>query len=1358
LQPKAENKPALLATPQPLGGPKMDGVSSLPKKPLIEQTPPYQAAYQMNHGTPKLLPQADISSLISSVQKIVGSRSLNSAQAAESEVQPNAVGGWRHERDMAPTGKWFNQRVPSSPQLRNDAGQFVQKGDLPKQYNRDNVQSNRGNEPILQKTESPNAKANVEVTQNRREMAPNQVKRGVGHLLPKEAPSTSHQVNRGVGQLLQMALGGQGASKSSNDNTVKVTASSVANKVTDRNPMGSNEESSKKSLDSKNASNEQKGPLKMYVENSNKDSNPNVHCGEEAPATSHQVTRGVGHLLKLAFGDSRPAAEKTSNPANRSIDSTDKRKGPTAYNEFAKMEPANACENIDRKASKSDDYANKNPVSGYGGNVTEREQRNQGSSIAYDRNKPSSNTYGDDASNAAFAGRNAGDNQREFANMYGRNPIQSSGININDRSANTNSFNYGHNPENGSGNSFSRYQKPENNRPANPNSFNSGNRPEDASESNFSRYHKPKDNRPANPNSFNSGNRSEDAGESNFNRYQKPENNRPTNTNAFNSGNQPQSVNASNFNRYQKEDDNRPANTNSFNSGNRPENASGNDFNRYQKPEDNRPANFNAGNRSVNDIESHFNRYQKPEDNHPANFNSGNRPENATANNFNKYQKPEDNRPANTKSSSSGNHTENVDAGNFNRYQKAQEHSNEAQMRESEIKIDIPIRKSKAPGAVKPQSDRWFSLSAEYEDDDESVTGNVSPSKKMVSKSNVLPGNPNNSVRAEGENYSPSHTFEQDYNKSAIKFKGAQEDDDDIAAFAPPPPVSIYNDVDVGAQPLQRSGNLQMSSNENFHQSHFNYQRTPDKSKLRQGSLDDIALSSANSGVKLDAFNRPVYSSPMTDVKSQVNTEQKPLVDAFNRPLNIPSNTKTVSALKSIQSTKNTSMSSLVDTVLDEKVDDFSRPPPQTSNNPTAVQQPGTVSKPVQQSTPNAVSPMVHGGAMTANNFGQNNANQMQGGINQQGNTINSAEFGSNQGQGNDAAGQNSDHNLPNNWNKNQQGQWNQNPQQWNKNQQFNQNQQPQFNQSQQPQFNQNQQPQFNQNQQPQFNQNQQMQFNQNQQLQSNHNQQQQWNQNQQGGWNQNQQGQWNQNQGQQWNGNQQSQWNPNQQPWNQNQQPWNPNQQSWSGNQQQWNQNQQQWNQNQQANFNQEQQSKWNQNQQVNSNQAQQCNSNQNQIGPNQMQNNANQAQQTTTNQVQQSPVKQSQPVAGATPAQTLTQQPAKSAAQSKVVNPPEELANFSMNEALTILEALSPSLEMLTPALDAIIMVARKRGTDTFDAIQLFTVRENMELVNICLYNFKTSASSADARKKANLEYGYTMGRKLLAYCKWRVKSAAA
>ena len=50
---------------------------------------------------------------------------------------------------------------------------------------------------------------------------------------------------------------------------------------------------------------------------------------------------------------------------------------------------------------------------------------------------------------------------------------------------------------------------------------------------------------------------------------------------------------------------------------------------------------------------------------------------------------------------------------------------------------------------------------------------------------------------------------------------------------------------------------------------------------------------------------------------------------------------------------------------------------------------------------------------------------------------------------------------------------------------------------------------------------------------------------------------------------------------------------------------------------------------------------------------------------------------------------------------------ARFDMSAALDALEHLCPTLDLLSPALEAIITVARRRGADSDEAVQLFTTR---------------------------------------------------
>ena len=125
------------------------------------------------------------------------------------------------------------------------------------------------------------------------------------------------------------------------------------------------------------------------------------------------------------------------------------------------------------------------------------------------------------------------------------------------------------------------------------------------------------------------------------------------------------------------------------------------------------------------------------------------------------------------------------------------------------------------------------------------------------------------------------------------------------------------------------------------------------------------------------------------------------------------------------------------------------------------------------------------------------------------------------------------------------------------------------------------------------------------------------------------------------------------------------------------------------------------------------------------------------------------------------------QSSASSRVSAPPPtavatssatssvEWSNFNVHEAYDALEMIAPTLDLLSPALRAIIAVARKRGADTPEAIQLFIDPENINLISLCLYNFKIQMKNANATLLLRLLKGFKLGQDLLRFSKWKVKN---
>ena len=95
-----------------------------------------------------------------------------------------------------------------------------------------------------------------------------------------------------------------------------------------------------------------------------------------------------------------------------------------------------------------------------------------------------------------------------------------------------------------------------------------------------------------------------------------------------------------------------------------------------------------------------------------------------------------------------------------------------------------------------------------------------------------------------------------------------------------------------------------------------------------------------------------------------------------------------------------------------------------------------------------------------------------------------------------------------------------------------------------------------------------------------------------------------------------------------------------------------------------------------------------------------------------------------------------------------------FNIEAALCALEALVPTLDLLSPALKTILAVARKGRARTPATYRLFVDPGNVKLVRLCLHNFKTQMSQANATWQPRLERGYSLGQDLLSYCDWKVR----
>ena len=90
----------------------------------------------------------------------------------------------------------------------------------------------------------------------------------------------------------------------------------------------------------------------------------------------------------------------------------------------------------------------------------------------------------------------------------------------------------------------------------------------------------------------------------------------------------------------------------------------------------------------------------------------------------------------------------------------------------------------------------------------------------------------------------------------------------------------------------------------------------------------------------------------------------------------------------------------------------------------------------------------------------------------------------------------------------------------------------------------------------------------------------------------------------------------------------------------------------------------------------------------------------------------------------------------------------SFDVNEAYRTLERLVPSLDVLGLALDALILVARQRGSTTPHALKLFVDPEHINLMNLCLVNFDEQTRSSSLSQGRLLHEGVAQGRKLLEF----------
>ena len=91
---------------------------------------------------------------------------------------------------------------------------------------------------------------------------------------------------------------------------------------------------------------------------------------------------------------------------------------------------------------------------------------------------------------------------------------------------------------------------------------------------------------------------------------------------------------------------------------------------------------------------------------------------------------------------------------------------------------------------------------------------------------------------------------------------------------------------------------------------------------------------------------------------------------------------------------------------------------------------------------------------------------------------------------------------------------------------------------------------------------------------------------------------------------------------------------------------------------------------------------------------------------------------------------------------------AKFNAEEAYAMFEALSSSLDMLAPAMTALIAVARSRGSNTPEAMKLFVDREHSEVVKLCLESFKEKMKTAPGPQYAKLQQAVAIGQRLLSY----------
>lgn len=99
-----------------------------------------------------------------------------------------------------------------------------------------------------------------------------------------------------------------------------------------------------------------------------------------------------------------------------------------------------------------------------------------------------------------------------------------------------------------------------------------------------------------------------------------------------------------------------------------------------------------------------------------------------------------------------------------------------------------------------------------------------------------------------------------------------------------------------------------------------------------------------------------------------------------------------------------------------------------------------------------------------------------------------------------------------------------------------------------------------------------------------------------------------------------------------------------------------------------------------------------------------------------------------------------------------------FDVEEVYSTLEALIPSLDMLSPALNALILVARKRGSDTAEALSLFVDPEHINLMNLCLSDIANRAGDLNTSHADFLRKGVSLGRQLLDYAKRQTNQAGA